>query len=162
MDLDDDIDYMDIDNIDDINNKNINDIYKNINENINDIYKNIKYVCKRCGYEGIQKQHLKAHLQRKNECESILAKIDRKILLQELEKKKFTLNCIKCDKLLSTRQNKWKHEKICKFVKVDETQKNINEELKELKDSNKEIKELIKEFIKNNTVNNFKNSRTCL
>jgi hypothetical protein len=114
-----------------------------------------KYICKRCGYKATQKQNLKNHLQKKKECESLYENISREILLKELEKKITTLNCNKCNKIFSSRQSKWTHEQNCKY------NKDINEELKELKEMlNKVIETQNKQELigNNNTLINSNNT----
>jgi hypothetical protein len=52
--------------------------------------------------------------------------------------------CNNCDKILSSRQSKWTHEKNCKIVKIDKDIKDIKDikaEFKELKKSNKKLEE---------------------
>ncbi len=94
---------------------------KSKNDNLISINKNKEYICKRCGYKTEYKHCLIKHLEKITECTILLDDIDRVILLDELkEREKRTIVkkqyiCKKCGKELSTRQNKWKHEKICKF-----------------------------------------------
>jgi hypothetical protein len=115
-----------------------------------------KFRCKRCGYECSQKQSLKSHLQRKKVCECIYENKEREVLLKELDKKEIIYSCSKCEKVLSTRQNKWKHEKICKYSKDNEL-KNLQLSNNELKNEILEIKNLLLKN-QNNTTNNINNT----
>jgi hypothetical protein len=108
-----------------------------------------EFICKRCGYKTNLKANLKTHLNNKTICKVLLEDIDRSELLKEIEnrelKKKSSYNCSKCNKELSTRQSKWKHEKTCN--KLDD------KDLKELVlNLTKEIEELKKNV--NITINN--------
>ncbi len=123
------------------------------------------YICRRCGYRTKQKQSLQRHLQKLTECNNELEDISREELLNNLkerEKKKTIIEekkyfCKKCNKELSSRQNRWKHEQICKKENKQDIL-NLNEsDLKELVINLTKELENIKEK-QNITINNIDNS----
>ncbi len=114
-----------------------------------------KHLCKRCGYVGASKQSLKSHLIKKKECDATLDDIERDILIEELIKKEIKRHiCEGCNRELSSRQNLYRHNKICK---VD----NDKSKIKKLENKIDEMDNLVKALIKkketkiiNNNTNN--------
>jgi hypothetical protein len=105
------------------------------------------------------KGNIKKHYQRKNPCEAIYSKITIKELLEELNKPKEGYTCNKCNKIFNTRQGKYQHQKRCKQdLVVFEEKKSNNEEIEELKNELKLMKELFIENMKNNNITNIDNS----
>jgi hypothetical protein len=98
---------------------------------------------------------LRNHLNKKKECESIFEDVSREKLLNELELKiEKIYSCKNCDKILSTRQNKWKHEQICKIVK--------NDEIIHLKNEISEIKKILLENHTNTNINSNNNNNNIV
>ena len=112
----------------------------------------MEYRCLRCGYETKYKQNLLTHLRKKIECEELIEEVSREELIKSYEKKEKIHKCEKCKKEFSNSQNARRHEKSCKVV-VDET-KQLKEELAEIKN---QIKELIKNQ-KTSVINNTNNT----
>lgn len=114
------------------------------------------YECKRCHYQSEYKQVLKNHLEKKKECEIIYENIDRCILIDELKQKekkeKIKYKCNKCDKEFVNRQNKWKHEKICKVESAKD------DKIMMLVDKINELEKIIMNNKGNNVVNNTTNN----
>lgn len=112
-----------------------------------------EYICKRCGYITKFKYSLRAHLLKKNECLADLENIEREKLIEDLDSKKEKIakvyNCDKCNKEFANRQNKWKHEKICKVEKKIDKITELENKIKEL-----ESKQHITINNTNNTTNN--------
>lgn len=127
-----------------------------------------RYECKRCGYKGNQKQDLRKHLSKKKICNAVIEDISREELLKQLDTKEVKrFICIKCDKELSSKYNKLRHESICDYepeLKLD------NPEIIELRSmvnklmlENKEMRERLEELTPNttnNTINNTTNNTT--
>ncbi len=124
-----------------------------------------KYICKRCNYTTNLKSSLRNHLNRKTICEAVYEDIKVENLLEELEHKIDKTLCKKCGKKLSNRQNKWKHEKICK-VENNENNDNNNEdrqiiELKnQMAEMSKMLEKLIEQKQQNITINNTNNDNS--
>ncbi len=126
------------------------------------------FECKRCGYTTEYKHSLQKHLEKKIPCKTEFSIIDREILLGELNKKKNkTINCAKCGKEFNKRQNKWKHEKICKFnnnidikdIQIQELQKKIIEIENSIKENHNNVTNITNNtIISNNTfiINNLR------
>ena len=137
----------------------------------------VNYNCLRCGYETHNKSYLKRHLLRKNLCNPKLKEIDRYELLlkhgfdeeskryqkipknphSHLQKNEDNM-CGFCNKELSSYKNKWRHEKTCKKKKDIEINNHLMDEilkrLKVLEQENRELKDdnyELKKQIKNNT-----------
>jgi hypothetical protein len=126
-----------------------------------------EYICERCGYISEFKSSLKNHLTRKNECKCKINNISREELLEKLSekleiKKEKKYNCKKCDKELSSRQNKWKHEKICKVIEKKNIYSLNDNDLRDLVLKLSEELEIMKEKEndKNNIIINIDNSTT--
>jgi hypothetical protein len=124
---------------------------------------NLKYCCKRCGYETNLKSNLKIHLTSKKECTIKLEDINREILLNELNKKEKHYICKSCNKEFNNRQNKWKHEKICKISEKKSNIYNLNDnDLRDLVLKLSEELEVMKEEKKqqNIIINNTNNDNS--
>jgi hypothetical protein len=79
------------------------------------------YECKRCGYNANKISHLKAHLNRKKECNDILKCNHTSMeLLKELDEYKLDYEyiCDNCDLRFMTTQGKNKHAKKCTREKM--------------------------------------------
>jgi hypothetical protein len=112
--------------------------------------------CKRCGYKTNYKQNLQTHLRKVKECEAKLEEISRIDLLKELEVKVKgnEHKCSSCLKTYSNSQNLTRHELVC--PKREESNK-INELVVQMKEMNKELKELKENpsIINNNNTTNY-------
>ena len=117
----------------------------------------VEYKCERCHYIAKQKSNLKNHYQRKYPCRAIHSDISVEELLEKLNKPKEGFACNKCNKIFKTSQGKYQHQKRCKQeLVVFEEKKNDIEEIQELKNELKLMKELFIEKTKNvqNITNN--------
>lgn len=138
----------------------------------------VNYKCFRCGYECYQKGMLLKHLSRKNPCKCKLQEIDNIEILKlnkidEYNKKLYNILktsskkenniCQYCNKKLSNYKNKWRHEKNCKKNKIQENKllEKILDDNKQLKEQNKELLEILKNFkVNTNIKGNNNNNRT--
>jgi|UniRef100_A0A6C0IU27 hypothetical protein len=130
----------------------------------------VNYDCARCGYSTTHKSVFKKHLIRKNLCNPISKEIDRYSLLtmnnfDKLAKQYTSVNkcntyvvlpvdpntpkCDHCGKEFKSRQGKYKHMKFyCKKKKEDMDKDVI---IKELKERNNELKNMIEKLINSKT-----------
>ena len=142
----------------------------------------VQHICNRCGYTTNRKQNLRSHLLRKNLCNPEMNEMDRYYLLisngfdKESKMYENTHNCKPnvnpgvnpngitkngnicdyCNKAFSTRQGKYKHQKLyCKSKKEIDSQNHLMDEilkrLKELEKENQEKDKLIYKLLKNNS-----------
>ena len=130
----------------------------------------VNYDCQRCGYSTNHKSVFKKHLLRKNLCEIIFEEVDRYDLLlmnkfvKEAEKYKPVNKCkpivtgdvspnihfcIHCGKEFKSRQGKYKHTKYYCKAKKEDVDKDIL--IKELKERNEELKNMIEKLINSKT-----------
>ena len=110
----------------------------------------VEYKCERCYYVAKHKGSIKKHYQRKYPCKTIHSQITIEELLEKLNKPKEGFACNKCNKVFKTSQGKYQHQKRCKQeLVVFEEKKNDNEEIEELKNELKLMKELFIEKLKN-------------
>ena len=130
----------------------------------------VNYDCQRCGYSTHHKSVFKKHLLRKNLCNPEFEEIDRYNLLllnkfvKEAEKYKQVNKCkpivtrdvspnihfcIHCGKEFKSRQGKYKHTKYYCKAKKEEMDKDII--IKELKERNEELKNMIEKLINSKT-----------
>lgn len=126
----------------------------------------VNYDCQRCGYSTHHKSVFKKHLLRKNLCDPVFDEVDRYNLLllnkfiKEAEKYKPVNKCkpnvthvvspnihfcIHCGKEFKSRQGKYKHTKYYCKAKKEEVDKDII--IKELKERNEELKNMIEKLI---------------
>ena len=121
----------------------------------------VEYKCERCHYVAKQKGDIKKHLQRKNICRTIHSNISVEELLEKLNKPNNGFVCNKCNKIFKTSQGKYQHHKRCKqeLVIFEET-KNYSDEMQEIMNELKLIKELVIEQMKNNNITNNNNIET--
>ena len=131
----------------------------------------VKYSCERCGYSTEYKGHFRKHLLRKNTCKAKLQDIDIDLLREKygymeskckvngiLENGKCKVNvfkcksstfdkkyeCIYCDKIFSSKQGKYQHEK--KYCKEKKKQnENQSKLLDMLQKKDEEMKTLLKQ-----------------
>jgi hypothetical protein len=104
------------------------------------------FICKRCDQVFRVKSHLKAHLQRKNPCESLHnIDLDRNLLMDELYERKLqdkTFDCEYCQMKFNHASGKSQHKRICKKKPTDKITELTNridileEELKKNKMTN--------------------------
>ena len=121
----------------------------------------VEYKCERCHYVAKQKGDIKKHYQRKYPCKEIYSDISVEELLEELNKPKEGFACNKCNKIFKTSQGKYQHQKRCKQeLVVFEEKKNDIEEIQELKNELKLMKELFIDKMKNNNITNNNNIET--
>ena len=110
----------------------------------------IEYKCERCHYIAKQKSNLKNHLQRKYPCKPIHSNINIEELLEKLNKPKNGFACNKCNKIFTSSQGKYQHQKRCKQeLVVYEEKKNDNQKIQDLENELKLMKELFIEKLKN-------------
>jgi len=121
----------------------------------------VEYKCERCHYITKQKNHFKNHLQRKYPCRAIHSDISVEELLEKLNKSKDGFACNKCNKVFNSRQGKYQHQKRCKQELVVFEEKNKdNEEIQELKNELKMMRQLFVEKMQNNNITNNNNIET--
>ena len=121
----------------------------------------VEYKCERCHYVAKQKGDIKKHLQRKYPCKAIHSDVSVEELLEKLNKPKEGFACNKCNKIFKTSQGKYQHQKRCKKeLVVFEEKKNDIEEIQELKNELKLMKELFIDKMKNNNITNNNNIET--
>jgi hypothetical protein len=121
----------------------------------------VEYKCERCHYIAKQKSNLKNHLQRKYPCKEIYSDISVEELLEKLNKPKEGFACNKCNKIFKTSQGKYQHQKRCKQELVVFEEKNKdNEEIQELKNELKLMKELFIEKMQSQNITNNNNNIT--
>ena len=121
----------------------------------------VEYKCERCHYVAKQKGDIKKHLQRKYPCKAIHSDVSVEELLEKLNKPKDGFACNKCNKIFKTSQGKYQHQKRCKQeLIVFEEKKNDIEEIQELKNELKLMKELFIDKMKNNNITNNNNIET--
>ena len=121
----------------------------------------VEYKCERCYYITKQKKHFKNHLQRKYPCRAIHSDVSVEELLEKLNKTKEGFACNKCNKIFKTSQGKYQHQKRCKKeLVVFEEKKNDIEEIQELKNELKLMKELFIDKMKNQNITNNNNNIT--
>ena len=121
----------------------------------------VEYKCDRCHYIINKKSSFKSHLQRKNPCRAIHSNISTKELLEKLNKPKEGFSCNKCNKVFNSRQGKYQHQKRCKQELVVFEEKNKdNEEIQELKNELKMMRQLFVEKMQNNNITNNNNIET--
>ena len=115
----------------------------------------VEYKCDRCHYIINKKSSFKSHLQRKNPCRTIHSDISIEELLEKLNKPKEGFSCNKCNKVFKTSQGKYQHQKRCKQELVVFEEKNKdNEEIQELKNELKMMRQLFVEKMQNNNITN--------
>ena len=126
------------------------------------------YKCPRCGYRSVYKNDFRKHLNRKFQCNPIVSNISIKeikkqfnmleksdyeelnsfdaIINKHLDKKHCrngeSLNCRYCDMKFTARQNRWRHEKNCSLIHVNNY---LIEKLRELYEENKKLKRKLME-----------------
>ena len=121
----------------------------------------VEYKCERCHYVAKQKGDIKKHLQRKYPCKAIHSDVSVEELLEKLNKPKEGFACNKCNKIFKTSQGKYQHQKRCKQeLVVFEEKKNDIEEIQELKNELKLMKELFIDKMKNQNITNNNNNIT--
>jgi hypothetical protein len=121
----------------------------------------VEYKCERCHYVAKHKGCFKNHLQRKYPCRAIHSDVSVEELLEKLNKTKEGFACNKCNKIFKTSQGKYQHQKRCKQeLVVFEEKKNDIEEIQELKNELKLMKELFIDKMKNNNITNNNNIET--
>mgnify|MGYP001276497232 FL=1 len=121
----------------------------------------VEYKCERCHYVAKHKGNIKKHLQRKNPCRPIHSDISVEELLEKLNKPKNGFACNKCNKIFNSRQGKYQHQKRCKQELVVFEEKNKdNEEIQELKNELKLMKELFIEKMQSQNITNNNNNIT--
>ena len=121
----------------------------------------VEYKCERCHYVAKHKGCFKNHLQRKYPCRAIHSDVSVEELLEKLNKTKEGFACNKCNKIFKTSQGKYQHQKRCKKeLVVFEEKKNDIEEIQELKNELKLMKELFIDKMKNNNITNNNNIET--
>jgi len=121
----------------------------------------VEYKCERCHYVAKHKGCFKNHLQRKYPCRAIHSDVSVEELLEKLNKTKEGFACNKCNKIFKTSQGKYQHQKRCKKELVlFEEKKNDIEEIQELKNELKLMKELFIDKMKNNNITNNNNIET--
>ena len=121
----------------------------------------VEYKCQRCHYVAKKKGDIKRHYQRKYPCRAIHSDISVEELLEKLNKPKDGFCCNKCNKIFKTSQGKYQHQKRCKQeLVVFEEKKNDIEEIQELKNELKLMKELFIDKMKNNNITNNNNIET--
>lgn len=109
-----------------------------------------EYVCKRCGFTSPYKCVLVKHLERKKVCDGMYEDVLPKVLIDELTKKneETRFSCTYCNKFLGSRQNKYRHMKICKLkpeeVKLEERKNVLEKQSHILKDLSKQIEDVIR------------------
>ena len=120
----------------------------------------VEYKCERCHYISKHKGNIKKHLQRKSPCRAIHSDISIKKLLEELNKSKEGFACNKCNKVFNSRQGKYQHQKRCKKeLVVYKEKKNDTEEIEELKNELKLMKELFIEKMQSQNITNVENQQ---
>ena len=124
----------------------------------------VEYKCERCHYISKHKGSIKNHFQRKNHCKPIHSDITNDEQLEKLNKpkeKRQEFICNKCNKVFNTRQGKYQHQKRCKQELVVFEEKNKdNEEIQELKNELKMMRQLFVEKMQNNNITNNNNIET--
>tara|TARA_B110000091_G_scaffold197239_1_gene225302 strand:+ start:221 stop:1069 length:849 start_codon:yes stop_codon:yes gene_type:complete len=121
----------------------------------------VEYKCERCHYVAKHKGCFKKHLQRKYPCRAIHSDVSVEELLEKLNKTKEGFACNKCNKIFKTSQGKYQHQKRCKKeLVVFEEKKNDIEEIQELKNELKLMKELFIDKMKNQNITNNNNNIT--
>jgi len=121
----------------------------------------VEYKCERCHYVAKHKGCFKKHLQRKYPCRAIHSDVSVEELLEKLNKPKEGFACNKCNKIFKTSQGKYQHQKRCKKeLVVFEEKKNDIEEIQELKNELKLMKELFIDKMKNQNITNNNNNIT--
>jgi len=121
----------------------------------------VEYKCERCHYVAKHKGCFKKHLQRKYPCRAIHSDVSVEELLEKLNKTKEGFACNKCNKIFKTSQGKYQHQKRCKKELVlFEEKKNDIEEIQELKNELKLMKQLFIDKMKNNNITNNNNIET--
>lgn len=118
----------------------------------------VEYKCERCHYIAKHKGCIKKHYQRKYPCKPIHSDISVEELLEKLNKPKEGFVCNKCNKVFKTSQGKYQHQKRCKQeLVVYKEKKNDTEEIEELKNELKLMKELFIEKMQSQNITNNNN-----
>ena len=73
----------------------------------------VEHKCKRCGYTCDRISNLKQHLSRFSVCEPILTDTSCIVLLQEVTKVPTVHKCVKCNRILASKQSLQRHIATC-------------------------------------------------
>ena len=124
----------------------------------------VEYKCERCYYIAKKKGDYRRHLQRKYPCKTIHSQITIEELLEKLNKPKEGFACNKCNKIFTSSQGKYQHQKRCKQeLVVYEEKKNDNQKIQDLENELKLMKELFIEKLKNvQSITNNNNNNICV
>lgn len=97
----------------------------------------MEWQCKRCGYMASTKGNLIKHYQRKTQCDATVSNISPLECLEELCKKTYEGNVIRCEycqKQFKSASCKSKHKKICK-KKPEDKVKSLEDKVKKLEEA---------------------------
>ena len=112
------------------------------------------YSCKRCGYDSKYKKCLIQHLNNKSECIYIIENLDRKVLLDELNKKynEDAISCEFCEKKFNCKSSMYRHKNICKQKPI-ESNEQLFKMQQQINNQQSQIENLKKQPLNNDKIN---------